>query len=348
MCMPLGVGVSDPATGHTRSKTSSASSKSAQLMLRIRLVLVLLAVVGFVAMAVILFFIGFGNLHGWDWALPGVGALAVSWLWSYKFISTPWSDRFVAPWWSVGTKVVAGAMLGGSLLVWAALYFLLLAVPFFPGNQTREIHSALAWHVLIIVILIVMTFLLMFPIIAPKRRAWLVWRFTQGRFMAKSMFVLAFGVIVSASIALWDQLLLLLARIHWVRYYLPPPKPHTARVPLNVLINGNHDIFFLLVWQLGDMVPALKVDDAIGFEQPLFYNWPAGWLVLAFKAVVGLALIGSVLAIVQAQQAKPDKPAEVSLLPHPIQRILPRWWRARRPGPDISAPETADRNTWPG
>ena len=54
---------------------------------------------------------------------------------------------------------------------------------------------------------------------------------------------------------------------------------------------------------------------------------------MAFKVIVGFALIGSVLAIVKAERAKPDKPTEVSLLP----------WRprARRPRPDRQAPETA-------
>jgi hypothetical protein len=105
------------------------------------------------------------------------------------------------------------------------------------------------------------------------------------------------------------------------------------RVPVADLIHGN-DIFSLLVWQLGDMVPTLKVNDTIGFEQPLFYTSSlVGWLVLAFKVIVGFALIGSVLAIVKAERAKPDKPPEVNLLP----------WRpgTRRPRPDQQAPETA-------
>jgi hypothetical protein len=108
------------------------------------------------------------------------------------------------------------------------------------------------------------------------------------------------------------------------------------------LINGN-DIFLLLVWQLGNMVPTLKVNDTIGFEQPLFYTSSlAGWLVLTFKVIVGLALIGSVLAIVKAERAKPDKPPKVSLLPSTTQRVF--HWRqtARRPGPDVQHPETAD------
>lgn len=114
------------------------------------------------------------------------------------------------------------------------------------------------------------------------------------------------------------------------------------RVSLTDLITGN-DIFSLLVWHLGDMVPTVKVNDTLGFNQPLFYTSSlAGWLVLAFKIIVGFALIGSVLAIVQAQRAKPDKPSEVSLLPGTTQRIL--HWRpgARRSGPDVQAPETAD------
>jgi hypothetical protein len=52
-------------------------------------------------------------------------------------------------------------------------------------------------------------------------------------------------------------------------------------------------------------------------------------------------LIGSVLAIVQAQRAKPDKPPEVSLLPGTTQLILHWQPAARRSGPEAGAPETA-------
>jgi hypothetical protein len=68
----------------------------------------------------------------------------------------------------------------------------------------------------------------------------------------------------------------------------------------------------------------------------------AGWLVLAFKVVVGFALIGSVLAIVKAERDKPGKPPEISLLPCTVQRILHWRPRRRRPRPDQQAPETAD------
>ena len=142
-----------------------------------------------------------------------------------------------------------------------------------------------------------------------------------------------------------DQLLLLLAKHNVVRFYLVAPKAGATpaeRVPLTDLINSN-DIFSLLVWQLGDMVPTLKINDTIGFEQPLFYTSSlAGWLVLTFKVIVGLALIGSVLAIVKAERTKPDKPPAISLLPSTTQRLL--HWRqmARRSGPDVQHPETAD------
>ena len=109
------------------------------------------------------------------------------------------------------------------------------------------------------------------------------------------------------------QLLLLLAKHDVVQFYLVAPKAGAApaeRVSLTDLITGN-DIFSLLVWHLGDMVPTVKVNDTLGFKQPLFYTSSlAGWLVLAFKIIVGFALIGSVLAIVQAQRAKPDKPSD--------------------------------------
>ena len=141
------------------------------------------------------------------------------------------------------------------------------------------------------------------------------------------------------------QLLLLLAKHDVVQFYLVAPKAGAApaeRVSLTDLITGN-DIFSLLVWHLGDMVPTVKVNDTLGFKQPLFYTSSlAGWLVLAFKIIVGFALIGSVLAIVQAQRAKPDKPSEVSLLPGTTQRILHWQPGARRSGPDVQAPETAD------
>jgi hypothetical protein len=269
--------------------------------------------------------------------LAGVGVLAASWPCSYWLSPTPRTDRIAARLQPVATTVVGGILVLCGLVIVACFYLLALIAPFSPGLQAQEIGSPLFVHLSIIGFLIVVTFYLLFPLIEPKRRAWLVWNVTQGKPMAKSLYALGFGLIVSTSIALWDQLLLLLAKHDVVWFYQMLPKAGAAqagRVSVTDLIHGN-DIFLLLVWQLGDMVPTLKVNDTIGFEQPLFYTSSlVGWLVLAFKVIVGFALIGSVLAIVKAERAKPDKPPKVSLL---------AWRpRTRRPRPDQQAPETAD------
>jgi hypothetical protein len=256
---------------------------------------------------------------------------------SYWIIPTSRSRRIAARLQPVAAVVGLGVAGLWALVFLASCYLVVLMAPYSPGIQTLVVGSPLIVHALIIAGLIFVTLLLLFPLIEPKRRAMLVWRVTQGGFMAKSLYALGFGLIVSTSIALWDQLLLLLARHDVVRFYQMLPKAGAAvaeRVSVTDLIHGN-DIFLLLAWQLGDMVPTLKVNDTIGFEQPLFYTSSVvGWLVLAFKVIVGFALIGSVLAIVRAERAKPDKPTEVSLLP----------WRprARRPRPDRQAPETTD------
>jgi hypothetical protein len=271
--------------------------------------------------------------------------LAASWLWSYSVISTPRSARIAARLQPVATKAGIGAVWLWLLLLGACGYLLVLVAPYSTGIQSLVMGSPLLVHVLIIGLLIVVTYHLLFPIIAPKRRAKLVWNFTQGTPVAKSLLALYFGLIVSTSIAVWDQLLLLLAKHDVVRFYLAAPKAGAAaaeRVPLADLIAYNH-IFSLLVWHLGNMVPTLKVNDTIGFGQPLFYTSSlVGWLVLAFKIIVGLALIGSVLAIVQAQRAKPDKPPEVSLLPGTTQRILHWRPRARHAAPDVQPTESSD------
>jgi len=330
--------MSDPVTGDGQPETSSAGGGPAQSMSRIRATLTLLLFVGLITMSVIVFSIGIGHVHGWDWALTGAGVLIVSWLWSYQLSPTSRSARIAARLQPVATGVFTGFIGLWVLVMVACGYLLVLMAPFSPELQTREVGSPLFVHLLIIGFLIVVTFILLFPLIEPQRRAWLVWRVTQGRLMAKSLYALGFGLIVSASIALWDQLLLLLAKHDVVRFYQLLPKAGAApagRMSVTDLIHGN-DIFLLLVWQLGDMVPTLKVNDTIGFGQPLFYTSSVvGWLVLAFKVIVGFALIGGVLAIVKAERAKPDKPPpEVSLLP----------WRprARRPSPDRQAPGTAD------
>jgi hypothetical protein len=53
---------------------------------------------------------------------------------------------------------------------------------------------------------------------------------------------------------------------------------HGLALGLHLNCATGNDIFSLLVWQLGDMVPTLKVKDTIEFEQPLFIPapWPAG------------------------------------------------------------------------
>jgi len=268
---------------------------------------------------------------------PGSGwkrlsVFAASWLCSYQFFLTGI------------VRLLKGITVLCGIGMVACGYLLALIAPFSPGLQTQEVGSPLFVHLLIIIVLIGVTFLLLFPLIEPKRRAWLVWCVTQGGLKVKSLYALGFALIVSASIALWDQMLLLLAKHDVARFYQMLPKASAAlvgRVSVTDLIHGN-DIFLLLVWQLGDMVPTLKVNDTIGFEQPLFYTSSlVGWLVLAFKVIVGFALIGGILAIVKAERAKPDQPPKVSLLPHTVQRILHLWPGARRPRPDQQATETA-------
>jgi hypothetical protein len=326
--------MSDPVTGDGQSETSSVSSKLAQSMFRSQETPSLLSATVTVAVVI---FLGFeiGNLHGWRWALAGAGVLAVLGLWSYQFSAKLRSYR-IARWLNaVVVKAVNGITLMFGLALVAVYYFMILIAPYVPGIQTWEVGRPTFVHFLIIGILMAVTFMALFPLIEPQRRAWLVWRVTQGRLIAKSMYALAFALIVSASIALWDQLLLLLAKHDMVRFYqmLPKAGPAPAGRPVTDLIHGN-DILLLLLWQLGDMVPTLKVNDTIGFEQPLFYTSSVvGWLVLAFKVIVGFALIGGVLAIVKAERAKPDKPPQVSLLPW-----RRRAWRAR---PDRQAPEIA-------
>jgi hypothetical protein len=291
---------------------------------------------GAVAFGVVVLGIGIGHLHGWDWAVAVASVLAASLVFSYWISPTPWATWIGARLQPVVITVYAGILGLCGLVILACGYLLALMAPYSPGLQTQEIGSPLVVHLVIIGFLIGVTFYLLFPLIEPKRRAWLVWNVTQGKAMAKSLYVLGFGLIVSTSIALWDQLLLLLARYDVVGFYQILPKAgavQAGRVPVADLIHGN-DIFLLLVWHLGDMVPTLRINDTIGFGQPLFYTSPlVGWLVLAFKVIVGFALIGSVLAIVKAERAKPDKPPQVSLLA----------WRPgmRRPRPAQQAPETA-------
>jgi hypothetical protein len=316
----------DRVVGEGQPEASAASRGRARALRRVTAMRYSLVPVGGAAFGMILG-IGLGNLHGWDWALAGVGALTAAWLLSYYVSPTSWSAQIATALQPGAAKVVIGAVWAWALLLLACGYLLLLVAPFSEGLQTQEVGAPLIVQVAIIVVLLGVTFHLLFPLVKPKPRAMLVWRFTQGRFTAKALFALFFGLIVSTSIALWDQLLLLLARLGAAGFYLVPPgtgEVPAERVPLADLINGNH-IFSLLVWQIGDMVPTLRVNDTIGFGQPLFYTSPAvGWLVLAFKAIVGLALIGCVLAIVKAQGEKPVKPAEVSLLPRATRRTLHR------------------------
>ena len=336
--------MSDPATGGGQSETSSAGSASGQEISRVAATLLCLLLAGPIAAGVV-GGIGFGNVHGWDWALAGAGVLAAAWLLSYWLVPTPRSKR-IAKRLQPAVTVIGLSVAGLCLLMFVASgYLVVLMAPYSPGIQTLIVGSWLVVHVVIIVGLIIVAYHLLFPLIESKRRAVLVWRVAQGGFIGKLWYALGFGLIVSTSIALWDQLLLLLARHDVVRFYQMLPKTGAAAAkPVSVtdLIHGN-DIFLLLAWHLGDMVPTLKVNDTIGFEQPLFYTSSVvGWLILAFKLIVGLALIGSVLAIVKAQRDKPGKPPEISLLPGITQRILHWQPRALPPGPDRQTPETAD------
>ena len=287
----------------------SASSESRMSMSRVGAILRCLPYAAAVAISTIFGIgslgigIGIGSLRVWDWAWTAVGVLAVSWLCSYLVKPTPWVVRIAAR---------AAATKGGWLLVVVivgCLYLWAVTAWFFPGVQTQWVRSPFQ-HTATTAGLLFATFIALALLSAPKQRPRLIRYFAQSRFTVKSQLALVFGLIVSVSIAAWDQLLLLLARHDVVRFYLARPKAGVGADPVSVtdLINGN-DVLRLLVWQLGDMVPTLKVNDVIGFEQPLFYsNAVTGWLVLAFRAIVGLTLIGTVLAIVQAERSKLDNP----------------------------------------
>lgn len=317
--------MSDRVSGDGVSETAPASSEPTRSVPRISMMLSFFLMFGLIVMGVIVFDIGIGNVRGWDWAWTVAGVFVVSCLFTYQRVVTGIMG------------LLKGIIALCVIMMVACGYLLILIAPFSPGLQTQEVGSPLFVHLLVITFLIVVTFPLLFPLIEPLRRQKLVWHVTQGPLIAKSLYVLGFGLIVSVSIALWDQLLLLLAKHDVVRFYQVLPKAGAGpggQVSVTDLIHGN-DIFLLLVWHLGDMVPTLKVNDTIGFGQPLFYTSAlVGWLVLAFKVIVGFSLIGGVLAIVKAERAKPDKPPEVSLL----------FWRrrARRPSPDRQAPGTAD------
>ena len=98
------------------------------------------------------------------------------------------------------------------------IYLLELMAPFSPELQTREVGSPLFVHLVTIGLLIVAALHLLFPLIGPQQRDKLVWQVTQVPLMGKSVYVLGFGLIVSVSIALWDQVLLLLAKHDVVRF----------------------------------------------------------------------------------------------------------------------------------
>jgi hypothetical protein len=154
-----------------------ANDERAQSMSRVRLALRCLPLLGALAIGLILA-IGIGNLHGWDWALAGAGVLAASWLTTFWVIPTPRIARIGARLQPVAAKVGTGAVLLWLLMLGACGYLLVLMAPYSTGIQSLVVGAPLVVHVLIIVLLIVVTYHLLFPIIEPKRRAMLVWRFT--------------------------------------------------------------------------------------------------------------------------------------------------------------------------
>jgi hypothetical protein len=324
--------MSDPMTGGGEpTSASSPGSDPAESMSRITAVRLSLVVVSGVALGVVLG-LGFGTVSGWDWALVGAAVLVAAWLVSYSFKPTPRSVRITARAQPLAAKAGMGAVAVWLMVFLASCYLLAMIAPFSPGLRTWEIGRPVVVHILIIIFLITVTFHLLFPLIETKRRATLVGRFTRSKIVAKSLFALMFGLIVSTSIALWDQLLLLVAQNDSPAVFTLATSTAGSALrgePASVthLINHN-DILLLLLWQLGDMVPTLNVNDTIGFEQPLYYTSAvAGWLILGFKVVVGFAVIGIVVAVIQAQRAIPAETGDVSLLPRATQRLL--MWRPR-------------------
>src|SRR5215470_12736838 len=82
--------MSDQANADGQLATSSASNGSEQPSR----VAAALACLPFVAGPALGLALVYPILHGWDWALAGLGVLAVSWLGSYLLVSPPWLTRW--------------------------------------------------------------------------------------------------------------------------------------------------------------------------------------------------------------------------------------------------------------
>lgn len=68
------------------------------------------------------------------------------------------------------------------------------------------------------------------------------------------------------------------------------------RTPAGDPISGPGQIADLLVWNSFDQIPALAVNDTLGWDAPLQYSGAAGGLVLAFKVLILLPLVPVFLA----------------------------------------------------
>ena len=153
-------------------------------MSRLTATLRLLPIVGAAAFGVILG-IGIGNLHGWDLA-PGQRQRARRVL----ALVAPGQSHAPERWIAARLQPVATGVVTGAVWLWLLVLELAaisgeFMAPYSTGIQSLVVGSPLVVHVLIIGVLIVVTFHLLFPIVEPKRRAMLVWRFSQGRFAAK-------------------------------------------------------------------------------------------------------------------------------------------------------------------
>ena len=74
--------------------------------------------------------IGFGNLHGWDWALAGAGVLAAAWLLSYWLIPTSRSTRIAARLQPAATVVGLGVAGLWALVFLTSCYLVVLMAPY--------------------------------------------------------------------------------------------------------------------------------------------------------------------------------------------------------------------------
>lgn len=209
----------------------------------------------------------------------------------------PWAMKLS----QVGRAVGSGVVTAYSALLVMCAYAVVLLAAFSPGLNRWVVDRPPVVQGLVFAALGAMVVVFLYRLRNKDRRGELLKKLVDGPLgvlTAPAFLVLAASVALTAA----SMLLLVGADHRWWDLRAPGGDDTSSQV---VEIGGLADETLpskLVLWEMLDLVPIVKIPRTLAWEEPpiTYEDWGAGFVLLVFKGVAGVALLGAGRALFEA------------------------------------------------